>query len=197
LPARVLRSRQVEAMQTGVIQAEIRSGDFGHAAAIQDYRFERLGEMLVERVIWGMTASSQRRGETVVSGPGYVWFRFWMLAHSQVIERYYGERGQLIGTQIDVCMPPTGDERGWQAKDLLLDIWVTPDGRVTLSGETAFDEAAEQGQLSRDEVQYAEEQVRMLTAGIAQGRFPPPIVRRWQVDPSRIHSMVAERIRGV
>jgi len=184
-------------MQTGVIQAEIRSGDFGHAAAIQDYRFERLGEVLVERVIWGVAASSQRRGDTVVSGPGYVWFRFWMLSHSQVSERYYGEHGQLIGTQIDVCMPPTGDERGWRAKDLYLDIWVTPDGRVTLSGETRFDQAAQQGQLSPEEVEYAEEHVRRLTLGIAQGRFPPPIVRRWQVDPSRIHSMGEARIRGV
>ena len=106
-------------MQTGVIPAEIRSGEFGDAAVVQDYRFERLGEVLVERVIWGMLAPPQRRGEVVVSGPGYVWFRFWVLSHNQVLERYYGEQGQLIGTQIDVCMPPTGDERGWRAKDLL------------------------------------------------------------------------------
>jgi len=184
-------------MQTGVIPAEIRSGELGDAAAIQDYRFERLGEVFVERVIWGVSAPAQWRGAAVVSGPGYVWFRFWVLAHNQVLERYYSEQGQLIGTQIDVCMPPTGDERGWRAKDLLLDIWVTPDDRVTLSGETAFDQAVQQGQLSHQEVEYAEEHVRRLTAGIAQGRFPPPIVRRWQVDPSRIHSMVAERIRDV
>ena len=72
-----------------------------------------------------------------------------------------------------------------------------PDGRVTLSGESGFDLAAQQGHLSHQEVEYAEEHVRRLTAGIAQGRFPPPIVRRWQVDPSRIHSMGEERIRGV
>ena len=126
-------------MQTGGIPAEIRSGEFGDAAAIQDYRFERLGEVLVERVIWGMSAPPQRRDGVVVCGPGYVWFRFWVLSHNQVLERCYGAQGQLIGTQIDVCMPPTGDERGWRAKDLHLDIWVTPDGRVTLSGETTFD----------------------------------------------------------
>jgi predicted RNA-binding protein associated with RNAse of E/G family len=120
-----------------------------------------------------------------------------VLAYDQVLERYYDEDGQLIGTQIDVCMPPTGDERGWRAKDLLLDIWVAPDGRVTLSGETRFEQAAQQGQLSHQEVEYAEEHVRRLTAGIAQGRFPPPIVRRWQVDPSRIHGTVAERVRGI
>jgi predicted RNA-binding protein associated with RNAse of E/G family len=184
-------------MQTRGIPGEIRSGEFGDATLIQDYRFERLGEVFVERVIWGMSAPAQRRGAVVVSGPGYVWFRFWVLSHDQVLERYYGAQGQLIGTQIDVCMPPTGDERGWRAKDLYLDIWVTPDDRVTLSGEMSFDQAAQQGRFSQQEVEYAEEHVRRLTAGIAQGRFPPPIVRRWQVDPSRIHGMITERIQDV
>jgi predicted RNA-binding protein associated with RNAse of E/G family len=184
-------------MQTVVIAGEIRSGEFGDAEIVQGYRFERLGEVLVERVIWGVLAAPRRYGDVVVAGPGYVWFRFWALSHNQVLERYYGEQGQLIGTQIDVCMPPICDERGWRAKDLHLDIWMSPDGRVTLYGETSFGEAAQQGQLSPQEVEYAEEHVRRLTAGIAQGRFPPPIVRRWQVDPSRIHSIVAERIRGV
>jgi len=142
-------------MQTGVIQAEIRSGELGDAAAIQDYRFERLGEVLVERVIWGMSAPPQRRDGVVVSGPGYVWFRFWVLAHNQVLERYYGAQGQLIGARIDVCMPPNCDERGWRAKDLYLDIWVMPDGRVTLFGESGFDLAAQQGHLSHQEVEYA------------------------------------------
>ena len=184
-------------MQTSIIPIEIRSGEFGDGEVVQDYRCERLGEMLVERVIWGMSVPSQRRGETVVSGPGYFWFRFWLLSHNQVLERYYGAQGQLIGTQIDVSMPPTGDERGWRAKDLVLDIWVTPDGRVTVSGEAAFDAAPQQGRLSLHEVEYAEEHVRRLPTGIAQGRFPPPIVRRWQIDPSRIRSMVAERIWDV
>ena len=178
-------------MQTVVIPTEIRSGDFGDAVVVQDYRFERLGEVLVERVIWGALAAPQPRGDVAVAGPGYVWFRFWALSHNQVLERYYGEQGQLIGTQIDVCMPPIGEERGWRAKDLHLDIWVTPDGRVTLSGETRFDQAVQQGQLSLQEAVYAEEHVRRLTAGIALGRFPPPLVRRWQIDPSRIHSNVA------
>jgi predicted RNA-binding protein associated with RNAse of E/G family len=182
-------------MQTVAISAEIRSGDFGDAAIVHGYRFERLGEVLVERAIWGAMAAPQPRGGVVVSGPGYVWFRFWMLSHNQVLERYYGEQGQLIGTQIDVCMPPTYDARGWRAKDLQFDIWVTPDGCVTLSGEIRFDLAVRQGELSPAEAAYAEEHVRRLTAGIAQGRFPPPIVRRWQVDPSRIHRSVTERIR--
>ncbi len=45
-------------MQAGIVADEIPSGEFGDAAAIQDYRFECLGEMLVERVIWGRAASS-------------------------------------------------------------------------------------------------------------------------------------------
>ena len=180
-------------MQTVVNSAEIRSGAFGDVATIRDYRFERLSDVYVERVIWGSLALPQRRAGTVVAGPGYVWFRFWTLAHDQVIERYYTASGQLVGTQIDVCMPPICDERGYRARDLHLDIWITPDGHVTLYGETSFDQAVRRGQLSPEEAAYAEEHVRSLTAAIAQGRFPPPIVRRWQIDASRIQSIVAEQ----
>ena len=84
----MLRSGQVEAMQAVAISAEIRSGDFGDAAVVHDYRFERLGEVLVERAIWGAMAAPQPRGGVVVAGPGYVWFRSWMLSHNQVLERY-------------------------------------------------------------------------------------------------------------
>jgi predicted RNA-binding protein associated with RNAse of E/G family len=183
-------------MRAGIFPAEIVSGDFGDAEGVDDYRFERLGEILVERVIWGVSAAPLQRNDVLVAGPGYIWFRFWVLPHNQVLERYYGHQGQLIGMQIDLCMPPVGAESGWRAKDLLLDIWVTPEGRVTLSGEARFEQAVQQGRLSREEAAYADAHVRRLTTGIAQGSFPPPIVRRWQVDLSRIHETHPRRLKG-
>jgi predicted RNA-binding protein associated with RNAse of E/G family len=182
----------MDAMQTVANSTEIRSGAFDDALAIRDYRFERLGDVYVERVIWGSLVSPLRRAGVVVAGPGYVWFRFWMLSYSQVVERYYSVSGQPLGTQIDVCMPPVCDDRGYLARDLHLDIWIAPEGHVTLYGESSFDQAVRQGQLSPEEAAYAEEHVRRLTTAIAQGRFPPPIVRRWQVDASRIQNIVAD-----
>lgn len=71
-------------MRTGVIAAEMRSGDFGSGEVIEDCRCERLGEMLVEQVIWGRAAPSQRRGDAVVSGSGYVCSRCWQVDPSRI-----------------------------------------------------------------------------------------------------------------
>jgi predicted RNA-binding protein associated with RNAse of E/G family len=169
----------------GAIVSEIRSGDFGDPDAVQDYRSERLGEMLVERVIWGPQGHCERNGR-VLAAPGYVWFRFWLPRYAQVVERYYMGDGKPLGTQIDVCMPIVCDNAGCRARDLLLDLWIDPDGRVVLLGEAGFEDAIRSGDLSPDETSHAEQHLRVLTAAISQDRFPPPFVRNWQVDRRRI-----------
>jgi predicted RNA-binding protein associated with RNAse of E/G family len=88
-------------------------------------------------------------------------------------------------------MPMVIGEREWTTNDLLLDIWISPDGRVTVRNETAFEAAVADGSLSIDEASWAEEHVRRLTAAIAQRRFPPPLVRNWQVDLRRIQEALA------
>jgi predicted RNA-binding protein associated with RNAse of E/G family len=170
-------------MERGV--GEIRSGSFADPAVVSDYRAEAIGDVLVERVIWGEGASEQRYGR-VLAAPGFIWFRFWLPRLEQIVERYYFPDGQLIGSQIDVCMPVLCDESGCRARDLILDLWLDPDGRVTLHNEEAFEEAAREGSLSPDEVKHAELHLRVLTAGIAQTRFPPPLVRNWQIDQRRV-----------
>jgi predicted RNA-binding protein associated with RNAse of E/G family len=142
--------------------------------------------VLVERIVWCELPAPRRRWGVVIAGSGYVWFRFWLGGHNQVVERYYEPQGRLIGTQVDVCAPPTCDDAGCRAVDLLLDIWIAPDGRVTIYNEASFERAAAEGQLSAEQAAYAERRVRGLTGAIARGRFPPPIVRNWQIDPSRI-----------
>ena len=176
----------------GVLKTRIKSGEFGEVAAIRDYRAERLGDVYVERVIWGSAAAPRRLGEVVIADDGFVWFRFWLLREAQVVERYYQPTGELVGTRVDVCMPPTCDDDGCQAIDLGLDLWIAPDGRVTLDGEARFEQAARLGQVSPSEAAYAEQHLRRLTASIARGRFPPPIVRNWKIDPSRIQPSVQE-----
>lgn len=169
----------------GVLEMWIRSGEFEAATAIRDYRMERLGDVYVERVIWGPSAP-RRLGEAVIGGDGWVCFRFWLLREGQVVERYYKPTGELAGTQVDVCMPPACDECGCEAADLGMALWITPDGRVTLDGEGRFEQAVRLGQVGPSEAAYAEQHLRSLTANIARGRFPPPIVRNWQIDPSRM-----------
>ncbi len=164
---------------------EIRSGEFGDPGKVNDYRAEGIGDVLIERVIWGEGTSHRRYGH-LLAAPGYIWFRFWLPRLDQVVERYYRSDGTLIGSQIDICMPVICDSYGCHTRDLILDLWLDPDGRVTLHNEGAFEEAAREGTLSEEEVAHAEQHLRELTAGIAQTRFPPPLVRNWQIDQRRI-----------
>jgi predicted RNA-binding protein associated with RNAse of E/G family len=171
----------------GIEGTEIRSGQFGDPAEIRDYRVQSLGDVLVERVVWGDLASRHWLADAVVADVGYIWFRFWLLRHEQVVERYYTPDATLIGTQIDVCMPLVCDAIGCRAADLILDIWIDPRGQVTVHNEEGFDAAVASGRLSDDQRRHAETHLRALTAAIARGKFPPPLVRNWQLDPKRIN----------
>ncbi len=59
-------------------------------------------------------------------------------------------------------------------------------GRVTVHGEEEFERSVLLGELSPELAQRAEAHLRELTAAIARGRFPPPLVRNWRIDLSRI-----------
>jgi predicted RNA-binding protein associated with RNAse of E/G family len=83
-------------------------------------------------------------------------------------------------------------ETEWTARDLLLNIWISPQGQVTVSNEAAFEAAVSSGQLTEEEARWAEEHVRRLTGAISQRRFPPAMVRNWQVDLRRIQEALAK-----
>ena len=55
---------------------QIRSGHFGDPAATYGYRFERLGEVFVERIIWAELPAPRRLAGVVVADTGYVWYRY-------------------------------------------------------------------------------------------------------------------------
>jgi predicted RNA-binding protein associated with RNAse of E/G family len=166
--------------------AQIRSGHFGDPAATYGYRFERLGEVFVERIIWAELHAPRCLAGLVVADTGYVWYRFWLLPEGQVVERYFTASGVPIGTQIDLCAPIAWGETGCWTVDLLLDIWIDAGGRVTVHNEDRFEEAVVWGALSAAQADLAETHLRELTAAIARDRFPPPMVRNWQLDLSRI-----------
>jgi predicted RNA-binding protein associated with RNAse of E/G family len=164
----------------------IQSGVFGDPAALRDYRSEQLGDILVERIIWDGQPNPGRLAGDIVADDGHIWFRFWLPGEDQVVERYYDDQGRLIGTQIDVCTSLCYDERGWRAEDLIFDIWISPDEQVTVHNEAAFDQAVLLGELDPAQAERAERHLRRLTAAIALRRFPPPLVRNWQIDSDRV-----------
>ena len=164
----------------------IKSGSFENARYIADYRSENLGDVLVERVLWRADTPVLRVGNSVVRAAGYAWFRFWLPAHDQVVERYFLPDGTPVGTLVDICAPLTCDLTDCYAVDLLLDVWIDSAGQVTIYNEDAYDAAVRDGVLSREEALLADRHLRELTGAIARGRFPPPLVRNWRVDPTRL-----------
>jgi predicted RNA-binding protein associated with RNAse of E/G family len=169
----------------------IRSGEWGTALDVAHYSMGLIDSLLIERAIWGSAPERSHAAPGLVASPGDIWYRFWLWRDDQIVEKYFDAQGQLLGTQVDLCMPMVVGEREWTTSDLLLDIWIAPDGRVTVRNEAAFEAAVADGLLSVEEARWAEEHVRRLTAAIAQHRFPPPIVRNWQVDLRRIQDALA------
>ena len=164
---------------------KIATGSLGDPAFVEGYRLEPLGDMLVERIIWRELPAPRTLFGAMVADSGAIWFRFWLPRYGQVVERYFLPDGTALGAHIDVCGPLECDDHGCAADDLILDIWIDPQGRVTVHNEDEFDRAVLVGELSAEQAQRAEAHLRELTAAIARNRFPPPLVRNWQIDPTR------------
>ncbi|MEI2689002.1 MAG: DUF402 domain-containing protein [Anaerolineae bacterium] len=170
----------------------ITSGDWQNLPGVIDYLAGLIDDVLIERAIWGASPDATDNGRAL-AGRGHIWYRFWLWRDDQVVERYFDAQGLALGTQVDLCMPLQISEHEWTARDLLLDIWISPEGRVTVGNEAAFEDAVRHGQLTEEEARWAEEHVRRLTGAIAQRRFPPAMVRNWQVDLRRIQDTLARQ----
>ncbi len=146
-----------------------------------DYRAEWFSEMLVERATWSSTAPVRRLGEHVIAGPGYVWFRFWLMENELMVEKYFDETGQVVGFYAPIGMPIQRRVSTLRLITLILALWLKPDERVTVLQESEFDQAVASSAISPVEAEQAEFRIRELTLAIAQKRFPPAIVRNFTI----------------
>ncbi len=157
----------------------ISSGEWQRNSLLRDYRAEWFSDMLVERATWGATAALQKIGQTVIAAPQYVWCRFWGPEGNRLVEKYFDPQGVELGIYVHVGMTLPHHGRGFSMLDLMLGIWLTGIGRVTVHDEARFDRAVAEGAVSPVEAEHAEMVIRELTTGIAQKRFPPPFVRNF------------------
>lgn len=161
------------------------SGAWAEHPHMEDYRHEWFGSLLVERATWKADAPVLHLAGTQVSGPGYVWFRFWLAEGGHVVEKYFDPEGKALGMFVPVGPPVRLRGEQYRTEQLLLGLWLQPDGRVHVLGEEAFDQAVDQDLLPEAEVAQAERRIRQLTLEIGRGRFPPPLVRNFEIraDP--------------
>lgn len=160
----------------------IESGEWQSHPHLEDYRAEWPADMLVERATWGADAptqeiTAQSNTAVTIAGPGYIWFRFWLPDHDQVVERYFDDAGEEIGTYIPVCAPLERTGKVYRARHLLLSLWLEADARITALHEEDFDAAVEAEQVTPVEAERAESQFRTLTMAVGQKSFPPALVR--------------------
>lgn len=172
---------------------QIRSGEWQDAPHLVDYRSQLLDKVFIERATWAQSAPEQVWGDTVVAAPGYVWVRFWQLEGDEPIEKYFNQEAQPIGFYAPICMPVQRRGAAFLAHRLLLGVWISADGRITVLGEDAFDAAAAAGELAPVEIEHAEYRIRILTLEIHQKRFPPGMVRTFALADGRTEEGGHER----
>ncbi len=159
----------------------IASGEWNQNPEMRDYRSEWLSDLLVERATCSDGALNRQLGQVTIGGPGFVWFRFWLAEGEYILEKYFDPDGQALGMYARIGMAVPHKGRGFSALNLLLGLWITDEGHVTVLNEPEFDAAVAGGELSPVEAEHAEQQIREVTMAIASGRFPPPIVRNLSI----------------
>jgi len=155
------------------------SGVWRKAPLMDDYRAEWLQEMLVERITWAADAPAVQLQRTTVAAPGHIWFRFWLPDQQQVVEKYFAANRQPLGFFVPLCAPLQRQGDSYAATSLLLALWLDMQGRVMMLDEDEFEAAVTSGRMTSDQAELAESNIRILTGGVAQGTFPPPLVRNF------------------
>lgn len=165
-----------------VLFQPLTSGGWRNHPEMTDYRAEWLSNLLVERANWTDGAFPRHFGGVQVAGPGYVWFRFWLPEQEQVVEKYFDPDGESVGVYVPVTedLERRGDQ--WRTVELVLALWLQPNGRVSVLREDDFEEAVEREILTPVAVERAERRIRELTTAIAQEQFPPPLVRNFELN---------------
>ena len=159
----------------------LNNGEWQTMPQLTDYRSEWLSEILVERARWTADALVQRVGHWLIAAPNYVWLRFWLVSSELIVEKYFDANGQVVGYYAPICSTLQRKAGRLRMKMLTLAVWISPDSRVTVLNEAEFDELVLQGEVTPVEAEQAEQRIRELTTAIGQKRFPPAIVRNFEI----------------
>jgi predicted RNA-binding protein associated with RNAse of E/G family len=159
----------------------IQSGEWRDLSHIADYRFEWLSGLLVERATWHVDAEPYSVNGVQIGGSEWVWFRFWLPEPRQIIDKYFDVQGDAVGVYMPISDPIELHGDQYSALHLLLGLWLQPSGRLTVTGEDRFEDAIKQGQLTSEQIQWAEVRIREMTAEINRDRLPPPLIRNFAI----------------
>lgn len=84
----------------------------------------------------------------------------------------FGAAGELTGYYCDVVTPLRRVDGEYYLLDLLLDLWIFPDGRCVEMDWDEFEAAAQAGLISAEQQARAVETLRRMVSETQQGIFP-------------------------
>lgn len=122
-------------------------------------------------------------GRTVLEpGSDAVWFTFPDRWHD--IGRFHLADGTFTGLYANILTPPVMEQGGtvWRTTDLFLDVWLGPDGELSVLDRDQLDEAVREGWVGPVRAARAEAEVRWILAAHAASRWPPAIVWKWTLS---------------
>ncbi|MGQ9514609.1 MAG: DUF402 domain-containing protein [Thermoproteota archaeon] len=85
--------------------------------------------------------------------------------------------GSFTGYYCDIILPLVSLDGAYEATDLFLDLWITPDGRAFVLDEDEFKEAVSKGWISSKVAHIAREVMDRMIRAVKEGTFPPKLVR--------------------
>lgn len=106
-------------------------------------------------------------GERVVEVRKHHFYNEWF----DVIE-LFDTQGSLLGYYCDVITPLVKVDGEYYLRDLLLDLWVFPDGRTVELDWDEFESARSAGLISPEEAEQAQVTLRRMVEEVSEGMFP-------------------------
>ncbi|MCP4716102.1 MAG: DUF402 domain-containing protein, partial [Deltaproteobacteria bacterium] len=82
-----------------------------------------------------------------------------------VLWRMFDNRGCLIGTLFHICTDVVITDTSVSYLDLLLDIWITPQGQIRIFDEDELQECVRAGLIDKNEQRIIETQKQTITSG--------------------------------
>lgn len=93
--------------------------------------------------------------------------------------KIYDASGLFKGYYCDIIRPAKRTSEGLEIEDLVLDLWVFPDGRWKVLDEGEFEEAIRRGWLELSIAARARRELEKLLEDVKSGRFPPQVVEQF------------------
>lgn len=120
-------------------------------------------------------------GETVLGDNfNVIWFVFTGLWYD--IGKVYNLSNEWTGYYCDIILPVERTSDKFEIVDLILDLWVSPDGTYEVQDDDEFETALENGIIDVELAEKARNALNNLINEVKTGNFPPEFVKNFSTE---------------